>query len=149
LTGGRDLTAGGFGVAKNKDVFSFDDDFEDENPSSESEQIAKEFRQNANSLVTHHLTNYFKDKMLHTGGSIPSQFLNSQKRISMVLNYNICTGVDHAHERLEFSEGRINDDENSELIVTVLHEIAKNGVPKEFAGGMLCLHLELVEGIDF
>ena len=144
-----DQPAGGFGVAQGKDVFFFGDEFDAENSSSESEQIANEFKQNANSLVVHHLSNYFKDKMLHTGGNVPDQLLNSHKRISMVLNYTVSNGVDHAHERLEFSEGRNNDDENSELIVTVLHGIAKSGVPKEFAGGMLCLHLELIEGIDF
>lgn len=126
------------------DMDGHDDvEFIDQQPNteiiSETDQILIEFQQNARLLVAKHIANYFKDKHLHIGGSIPSQFLTSDKRISMVLNYTISNAVDCAYEVL--------GNHDTEKVIDLLHGIARAGVPKEFAGGILCIHLELVEGV--
>jgi hypothetical protein len=38
---------------------------------------------------------------------------------------------------------------DSELIKEVLVNIGNARIPKEFAGGILCVYLELIEGVDF
>ena len=128
-------------MADDMDVEFHDDNEDQPNQDSDEAEIINEFQQNAKDLVIKHLTNYFKDKTLHIGGAIPQQFLTSSKRISMVLNYTICTGVDHAFDLIGHHD--------TERVLSILQNIAKSGVPKELAGGVLCLHLELVEGVNF
>ena len=135
-------------MVDDKDVSFFEESDEEgqqdrqESPDgAEPEQIAEEFLANAKSLAIKHLTEYFKDKNLHAGGTVSPQLFSTSRRISMVLNYTICAGVDHAYEAIGMH--------NRELVISVLNEISKARVPKEFAGGLLCLHLEFVEGFKF
>ena len=156
------LLAGGFGVAGSKDGF-YDDEFDDEETESfslsESQKIADEFKENAKALVLKHVCNYFQDKMLHTGGKIPLQILKNEKRISLVLNSDVCSSIDKAYAALgtifssdEKGKGKSKKEQvpqHYQLVKSVMDDIHRYHVPKEFAGGILCLHLELVEGIVF
>jgi uncharacterized glyoxalase superfamily protein PhnB len=136
----------------------FDDEFDNEDSLSlsESEQIAREFQDNAKALVIKHVCNYFQDKSLHTGGKIPVQILKNERRISLVLNSDVSSGIDKAYSALEASSNIIRKKAGKEqipehymIVKSVLDSIYKSRIPKEFAGGILCMHLELVEGVVF
>ena len=61
--------------------------------------------------------------------------------------------IDHAHaafEKLgvkEVDSHSVSD--HVMLIITTLNKLSKSAIPRCYAGGMLCLYLELVEGIEF
>jgi uncharacterized glyoxalase superfamily protein PhnB len=143
----------------NSRVEFYDDEFDHEESLSlsESEAIAEEFKNNAKALVLKHICNYFQNKSLHTGGKIPTQILKTEKRISLVLNSDMCTGIDRAYAALESSCPSVVQTKkvkeqipvHYEQVKTVLDNICKSRIPKEFAGGILCLHLELVDGVVF
>ena len=140
-----------------KDVGSLDfDDFENDDLSlNENDKIVSEFKCNAKSLAKQYVEQFFKDKSLHIGGKIPNKFLHNEKRISMILNYTVCDGIDHSIKALAMTYPEMANDINqkvsrdSELIKEVLVDIGNARIPKEFAGGILCVYLELIEGVDF
>ena len=78
-------------MVDDKDVSFFEESDEEgqqdrqESPDgAEPEQIAEEFLANAKSLAIKHLTEYFKDKNLHAGGTVSPQLFSTSRRISMV-----------------------------------------------------------------
>lgn len=126
------------------------------------EQAIKEFADNFNTdvhrLAKMYIEHFFKDKTMHCGGKIPKTCLFSEKRIKKVLNYDISTGVQCAYKHLEplLSEEEIFDCQRTgestkdiKLVTGVLHLMSRSGVPQQFAGGMMLLYLEFVEGISF
>ena len=83
-------------------------------------------------------------------------FFKNEKRISLVLNSDVCSGIDRAYAALDplYSSEKVEDKKEQvpeyyPLVKSVMDNIHRYHVPKEFAGGILCLHLELVEGIVF
>ena len=101
---------------------------------------------------------FFKNKMFHCGGKIPNRLLNCDCRISMVMNFDIGAGVDRAYNALEKTmsveelERARNTGETTDdirLVNESLYMLSQNGIPQQFAGGMLCLYLEFIEGVDF
>jgi len=103
----------------------------------------------------YHIERFFANHRLHTGGQIPKAFLYNDRRMYMVMNYDIMRGVDHAYRLLE---GEFNIEKSKtiaeitqdiRLVIDVLNLLSRSGVPQEYAGGMLCVYLELVEGIQF
>jgi hypothetical protein len=139
-------------VVLRHDVKFFD---EDELSSEDNKQIVDDFKQGVLNLCQENMGKFFRDKNLHTGGKIPNSLLSNKRRISMVLNYTKNDGITHAFSAIEkfnpnwtYSEkGEISKD--TILIVEILNELSSSGVPEQFAGGMLCLYLELIEGIIF
>jgi hypothetical protein len=147
-------------------------DFEDEDPqneetqevqsseySSEQEQsiksFAQSFHEDVNVLAKQYMAQFFKDKMLYCGGKVPHKMLFAERSLSMVLNYDIIKGVEKAYEILEptvpFAESeaaKISGDITSDirLVNEILGLLAKSGVPQQFAGGMMILYLEFIEG---
>lgn len=129
--------------------------------SAEQEKEIKAFAQNfygdVKALAKQYMEYFFKDKMLHCGGKIPKSFLFSERRISMVMNYDIIKGVTRAYDAYSslIPEEDLNQAKQTgevTLDIKVVREtlglLAKSGIPQQFAGGMLCLYLEFVEGID-
>lgn len=117
-----------------------------------------EFYSEAKDLAKHYIKQFFEDKMLYCGGKIPRSCLFSDNVVSMVLNFDICAGVDCAYAALEKTitqqeiklakiTGEITSD--IKLVNETLRLIARSGVPQQFAGGIMCLYLEFVEGIEF
>lgn len=157
-------------VAKWQEVDLFDDDDELEiqigdspeqayNPEQEQEikLFAQDFYMDVRVLVRQYMEQFFKDKMLHCGGKIPKSLLFSDRRISMVLNYNIIKGVERAYKYLEclmttedIEQAKQTGEATSDikLVSQILNLLARSGIPQQFAGGMMCLYLEFVEGID-
>lgn len=119
------------------------------------DEFSKSFQKDVHALAKHYIEQFFCDKMFHCGGAIPKYFLFTDWRISMVLNYDITKGVKRAYEVLE---PLYNIDPNSRptgetgedvlVVINTLNMLEKAGVPQQFAGGMMCMYLELVEGID-
>ncbi len=118
--------------------------------------FAKEFQVDVKVLAKQYMQQFFQDKSLHCGGKIPKSFLFSDRRISMVLNYDIIKGVERAYKYLEpgidpqdiedsKQTGEATDD--IKLVNETLKLLAQAGIPQQFAGGMMCLYLEFIEGI--
>lgn len=131
----------------------------DYSPEQEAELrgFAKRFKGDAQTIVRGYIEKFFKGKMLHCGGKIPKSLLLSERRISLVLNYDIVRGVDRAYNCMEEfltvedkkiaqSCGEVTND--IKLVTETLKLLSKSSVPQQFAGGMLLLYLEFVEGID-
>ena len=119
--------------------------------------FAKDFSADVKALARQYVEQFFSNKMLHCGGKIPKSLLFSERRMSMVLNYDIVKGVQRAYKHLEptlsFSNakmlrqaGEATDD--IKLVNEVFDLLAKSGIPQQFAGGILCLYLEFIEGVD-
>jgi len=118
---------------------------------------AQDFYSDVKILARQYMDQFFQDKMLHCGGKIPKSLLFSERRLSMVLNYDIIKGVERAYKYLEptlcFAEiesakqtGESTDD--IKLVNEILSLLARSGIPQQFAGGMMCLYLEFIEGIN-
>lgn len=131
----------------------------DYSPEQETELrgFARRFQGDAQTIVRGYIEQFFKGKMLHCGGKIPKSLLLSERRISLVLNYDIVRGVDRAYNCMEEfltvedkkiaqSCGEVTND--IKLVAETLKLLSKSSVPQQFAGGMLLLYLEFVEGID-
>lgn len=132
---------------------------QNQNKSQEQELkgFAKRFHSDVRSIVKTYIEQFFKDKVLHCGGKIPNYMLLSERRISMVLNYDIIRGVERAYNHLEElltdedkeiakNSGEVTSD--IKLVTEVLLLLSRSYIPQQFAGGMLLLYLEFVEGID-
>ena len=142
------------------DFYEFDD-LETENHDSAKYSLswhqkpvdeAEIFKQRVHVLATKHLTEFFKNKYLHTGGKITKKFLLNDRRIQKVINYSIIAGVDHAYKAIGDS---LPEEDDIKLVIDTLQEIGKyrhedgSSIPIEFRGGMLCVYLELVVGYKF
>jgi len=119
--------------------------------------FAKRFHGDVRELVKKYMVQFFSNKMFHCGGKIPNSLLLAEWRISLVLNYNIVRGVERAYACLEHLitqkdledaklSGEVTDD--IKLVNETLHLLARSYIPQQFAGGMMLLYLEFVEGID-
>ncbi len=134
------------------DVKFFD---EDELSLEDNKQIVDDFKQGVLNICKESMEKFFRDKNLHTGGKIPNSLLSNKRRISMVLNYTKEDGIAHAFAAIEkfnpewtYSEkGQISKD--TIVVIDILSELSSSRIPEQFAGGMLCLYLELIEGIIF
>lgn len=117
--------------------------------------FARDFHHDVKILAKQHMEDFFKDKMLYCGGKVPHKILFDEKRISMVLNYDIIQGVQHAYQLLESTVSKkeleaskySGEATNDILLVNeTLNLLAKSGIPQQFAGGMMILYLEFIEG---
>lgn len=119
--------------------------------------FARRFQGDVRVLVRGYMEQFFSDKMLHCGGKIPNSLLFAERRISLVLNYDIVRGVERAYNYLEHMatpeavekaklNGEVTDD--IKLVNETLNLLARSCIPQQFAGGMMLLYLEFVEGIN-
>lgn len=136
-----------------EDLEETDDvEFRDESSDKKIKKFAQNFHNDVQSLAKHYTYQFFSDKTMFCGGKIPKKVLD--KRISMVINYNISTGVLQAYDAMSElikDESFRNMSETSsdiKLVNETLNLLARSGVPQQFAGGMLLLYLEFVEGVE-
>lgn len=133
------------------------DDFDEESefdPKQEQELLffATGFIGDLKCLIHQYIEYFFKDKSFYCGGKIPKRMLNTDRNISIVANYDISRSVKRAYSSLENHEisssslGEVTGD--IKLVSFILEELAKSGIPQQFAGGMLLMYLELVVGVD-
>jgi hypothetical protein len=99
---------------------------------------------------------FFADKMMHCGGRIPKKLLHDPTTISMVINTSIKKGVRLAYRLLEHTitveEAMLakktgDSTKDIKLVNETLQLLASSRVPQQFAGGMLVMYIELVEGV--
>lgn len=99
---------------------------------------------------------YFRDKKLHCGGPIPQPMLQSPKRINLVLDCTFERALDIAYAALEeelsledhmhIALGGVSPD--IKLVVSIMEDLASQGVPQELSSGLLVLFLELCLGVN-
>ena len=132
------------------------DDFDNtEDQNKFYRDFSNTFQKDVLALSKHYIEQFFSDKMFYCGGTIPKYLLFSDSRVSMVLNYDITQGVKRAYKYLEPFYGidpkNKSSGESGEdilMVINILNMLEKAGVPQQFAGGMMCMYIELVEGID-
>lgn len=97
-----------------------------------------------------HVDKFFAGRMFHCGGNIPRRMLHCPFRLDGVVNESICTAVDRAYAcmggRRRSKSGETDWD--IRMVNETLKILSKSGIPQPFAGGMLLMYLEFVEGID-
>lgn len=124
-----------------------------------SENIkSNELYKDVRALVTHYIDQFFGDKMMYCGGPIPKRLLHDPTRLTMVINFDISKGVKKAYNALENTitdeeieeAKRIGDSTNDvKMVNETLKLLARASIPQQFAGGMMIMYLDLVEGVDF
>jgi hypothetical protein len=129
----------------------------DEQAEKDIRLFAETYLADVRALAVQYIDQFFADKRLYCGGKIPKWILHAEQRISMVMNYDIINSVDRAYEALELT---ISPEETAEamrtgeatkdikLVNDTLNMLAGFGVPKPFAGGIMLLYLEYVEGVE-
>jgi hypothetical protein len=106
-------------------------------------------------LAKYYIEMYFRDKAMYCGGPIPKHMLYTDRYISAVLNLNVCNGMDiiynavgvnYTDEQMRHFErqGQLPDD--VKYVIYMFRELARAGIPKQFAVGILFIYLELCEG---
>lgn len=144
---------------------AYSEDNLDDNQSEQAKlrSFAQNFHHDVKLLAKFYMQQFFSDKTMHCGGKVPNFILFLERRISLVINYDISTGVQQAYKAMsQWSDAYEEADENEDLAkssneapadVKLVNEtlslLAQSGVPRQFAGGMLLLYLEFVEGIEF
>lgn len=122
-------------------------------PTNVSESFFGAFLGDLEALAKKTIKAYFDDKEMHCGGRIPTRLLNHPEYLTQVLNMEISDAVDRAYEAMGRS-GMYNDNDESlvtediQIVVSLIHSIGAC-VPKCFIPGILLMHLELVEGVEF
>lgn len=111
---------------------------------------------NVSDFVKMCIEKFFDDKIMHCGGKVPKYMINTPKRVSMVINTNLCDAVDMAYESLRDYvsveekkiakyHGEITSD--IKLVNEALGLLGKSGMPQQFAGGMMILYLVYCKGV--
>ena len=136
------------------DEDSFLSDFDEEETYTEIEESAAipcdyygNFAADVQNLAVQEIDRFFAQQKMYCGGSISPQILHSPVYLTQVLNTDISHGVDLAYEAIK--RGAPVTDEEIAVVLKTLDKLAQTGVPKEFAGGILLMYLELCEGVEF
>jgi hypothetical protein len=103
-------------------------------------------------IIRQGIKNYFCDKILHDGRQIENNLLDLPYYSSLVFNTNVSDGVVKAYLIMEDNNFIDSDSEHStgddvRFMINLIKNIQKR-VPQEFVGGMILMHLELVEGME-
>ena len=96
---------------------------------------------------------FFAGKQMYYGGNISSAVLHSPAYVDRVLNLDIVHGIKKAYELIEIT-GAIeitcdedNVPEDVSIVVNLLEECHRLGVPKYYAAGIVLMALELCYGV--
>jgi len=137
--------------------FHDDYSFEEENSPIESNQNSKNiisFYNELEPIIGQCIKNYFSDHVLHDGREIPNSLLELSYYSSLVFNTTVSDGVLKAYFLMEECNFLSSDEicqnsigEEIRYMIDLLSDIQRR-VPQEFVGGMILMHLELVEGIE-
>lgn len=132
-----------------------EDDIEiEEDCASEEDYLSgSEFVYDIKELARQHMINFFSTKEMYCGGPIPQKILLNNKNLSIVLNSNIevtlpkiYSSIQSNFTQLESDSGLVADD--VKLVISILKQCSKVGVPKEFSVGIMALYLEYCEGLE-
>ena len=131
---------------------SLDQEFELDKNSPDSRFISS-FYKDIEPIIRTCIHNYFADKKLHDGRKISKDILDLPYYLDMVIKTTVSDGVNKAYAIMEdnnfqFSKqsGLVVEDE-IKYMVKLIEKISK-WVPQEFVGGMILMHIELIEGME-
>lgn len=121
----------------------YEDDIENEN----FEISIKELEP----IIKKNIKNYFLGKNLHNGQKITEDLLELPYYSSLIMKTSASNGVLKAYELMQdnfFMQGDNNSiGEDIKYMIYLIRNIQKC-VPQELVGGMILMHLELIEGIE-
>jgi hypothetical protein len=117
--------------------------------------ISEAFLDDLRCLARHYIAVFFRGRMDDSGKSPAPKCLYTDSYVSEVMNLEMedgitrlytAIGVDYTPEELRKfeSNGQVADD--IKLMITMLKECAKLGIPKCFASGILCIWAEVCKG---
>lgn len=104
-------------------------------------------------IIKQCIKNYFVNKNFHDGEKIENYVLELPYYVSLLLNTTVSEGVNKAYKIIEennFANNSVLDDSIAEEVrymISLIKRIQKF-VPQEFVGGMILMHLELIEGLE-
>jgi hypothetical protein len=123
-----------------------------EDYSEEFVTYAVDIYQDFNKVAENFIYGFFCNAELSCGGPIPKKLLFSPDYITLVLNTKAARGIELAHQMIEthneIADEPIEEMEAIKLVQESLDDFAHSGVPKQLAGGILLMYLELVKGIS-
>jgi len=91
------------------------------------------------------IRNYFTDKRLHNGEKINRKLLELPYYTDLIIQTSVSDGVNKGYMLIEESDLIIDDE--IKYMIKLISKISKY-VPQEFVGGMILMHLELIEGME-
>jgi hypothetical protein len=122
-----------------------DQEFQQEKFSSFIEEIKP--------IVRKAMSNYFDDKKLHNGNPIDPNIFESSYYTNLLISTNIIDGVKNAYKIIEDNQFLQSEEFSGPIeqdviyIINLIRQIHKR-VPQDFVGGMILMHLELIEGLE-
>lgn len=138
-----------------EDIVYNDDDDDIQTKEEEEAEDFGFFYDDLKVLVHHYIDRFFDDKHYHSGGPIPNKFLHSPRYLNMVMDYDICNGIDFVYGALdgqfaplevEVLEKKGQLPEDVKYVIGLFDKCAQAGVPKAFCVGIALMHLELCDG---
>lgn len=119
------------------------------NPSG-SDAIEQAERSRLEKVVPAHISRYFDSMPVPDGVDV-----HSKRYVDLCIDTSICEAADAAYRALSDSgrfsssnsEGSIAED--IRMVIAILRAIRMRCIPQEFSGGMLLMHLEILEGLQF
>lgn len=103
-------------------------------------------------IIIKTIKNYFSNKKLYNGKDIDLSWFDLPYYSELIISTTVSEGVLKAYKIIEennFSEMDSDNDIASDIkyLIKTIKNIQKY-VPQEFVGGMILLHLELIEGFE-
>lgn len=136
-------------LESNYEVYEEDFELEEKGP----ENIIS-FYNEVEPIIKQCIKNYFCDKFLHDGRDISTEILELSFYSSLVFNTSVSDGVLKGYFLMEDNNFLLEnqEDQNSiggeiKYMINLIRNIQRK-IPQEFVGGMILMHLELVEGIE-
>jgi len=126
------------------------DEFIEEN---EEFDCKGDFLQDLTELAKQYILNFFSNKEMYCGGSIPTKMLLTPRNISLVMNASVEATLSRIYSCIQPHFKQLDSDsglvaEDVKLVISILKQCSKAGIPKEFATGILVIYLEHCEGLD-
>ena len=132
-------------------VLDFDCEIEDFDY-LESQNDINSFFSEISPIIKKCINNYFFEKNLYDGSKIDKEILELPYYTELLLNTNMLDGVSKAYKMIDeydFLEENSTDSISPEIryMIKLIEKVQKY-VPQEFVGGMILMHLELIEGME-
>ena len=127
----------------------------EENEAQDNSNEISLFISEVKPIILKCIKNYFLDKTMHDYQEIKDSLLELPYYTDLLFNTSMTDGVLKAYKLIEdnnFIDIDSNCDQNSigpdiRYMINLIRNIQKH-IPQEFVGGMILMHLELVEGIE-
>lgn len=129
----------------------YESDFAEED--NNESRFINSFYKDIEPIIKKCIKNYFVDKKLHDGSKISDALLELPHYTDMIIKTTVSDGVNKAYEIMEDNgfvvskQNNLITDDEIKYMVKLIEKVSK-WVPQEFVGGMILMHLELVEGME-